>query len=84
MAWPESKLERAARHVIEGRGLVARQQALIGRLQRANADYSQAERLLVTFESSLAIFEDLLRRIQAEPTVEPRRRAPADKVAALA
>lgn len=84
MAGPEAKLERAARQVRAGRCLVERQQALIGRLQRANADCSQAESLLATFERSLAVFEDLLRRIEAEETAEHRGRAPAANLAAIA
>ena len=57
-------LEQLAReHVRKGRMLVARQQDMIGRLRATGDDCTYAERLLATFQESLAIFEDDLEKI---------------------
>ena len=62
----ESKLALAARHVAEGKKVVARQRALIARQQQAGRDTFYSENLLDQFERTLSIFEDHLRQIEAE------------------
>ena len=66
MAAIESKLAMAARHVAEGRKVVARQRALIAKQKLSGADTFDSEKLLVQFERKLAIFEDHLREIEIE------------------
>jgi len=63
-----SKREMAARHVLEGRRIVAGQKALIERMRASGADTNDAESLLNSFIGSLAIFEDDLRAAEAEET----------------
>jgi hypothetical protein len=52
----ETKLEQAARHVLEGRRIVARQRALVERTKAAGHDTALSEQILVQFEQTLAIF----------------------------
>ena len=59
----EGKLAQAARHVTEGRLIVARQCALISKQKQGGFDTFDSERLLEQFERSLAIFEDHLQKI---------------------
>jgi hypothetical protein len=73
----ESKLAQAARHVAEGRRIVARQSALIAKKRAAGQDTVLAEATLLVFKSSLAIFEaDLLRfkrrKFKAKGLSDPR------------
>jgi hypothetical protein len=62
----ESAEEFAARHVIDGRRIVAQQRALIARLQAAGLPIQGAEQLLRSFESSLAILEEHARQLRIE------------------
>jgi len=62
----ESKREMAIRHVLEGRRIVARQNALIEKLRVSGLDTNDAKSLLNSFIGSLMIFEDDLRAAQAE------------------
>ena len=57
----------AERHVREGRRTVERQREIIARQKQQGVDTAAAEALLLTFERSLAIFEDDLCKI-----VKPR------------
>jgi hypothetical protein len=66
MAAVESKRILAARHVAEGRKVVARQRALIAKQKEAGRDTLHSENLLAQFEHTLAIFEDHLREIETE------------------
>jgi hypothetical protein len=63
---PEDCRAMAERHVITGRRTVARQREIIARLKSLGRDTHESERLLDTFERSLAIFEDDLRRISQD------------------
>lgn len=57
----KTKLEQARRHVFEGKRIVAKQRSLIAKKRAGGLDTSTAEKLLIQFERSLAIFEaDLL------------------------
>jgi hypothetical protein len=53
----ETKLEQAARHVKEGKRIVARQRTLIAKLKEGGHDTEASESLLTQFERTLAIFE---------------------------
>ena len=66
MAAIESKIAMAARHVAEGRMVVARQRSLIARQKQSGANTFDSEKLLVQFQRTLAIFEDHLREIEME------------------
>ncbi len=57
MAPEETPLEKARRHVVEGRKIVARQRQLIADLKRKGLPTADAESVLRTFENNLAIFE---------------------------
>src|SRR5262249_51859187 len=59
----EGKLAQVARHVTEGRLIVARQCALISKQKQGGFGTFDSERLLEQFERSLAIFEDHLQKI---------------------
>jgi hypothetical protein len=48
----------AARHVAEGRRIVARQRERIARLKAAGASTLDAEQTLKVFETSLVLFEE--------------------------
>ena len=61
----ESDREMAVRHVIQGRGIVARQRECVERLARKGLDTTEARRTLDLFTRTLNIFEDDLRRILA-------------------
>jgi hypothetical protein len=54
----------AARHVSDGKRVVARQRALVTRLKAYGSSTLVAEQTLRTFLRSLAIFEDDLRQLQ--------------------
>jgi hypothetical protein len=54
----EDRLCVAARHVAAGRRLVARQRAIIARLEEGGCSTVGAVRTLDLFERTLAIFED--------------------------
>jgi nicotinate-nucleotide pyrophosphorylase len=58
------RLIEAARHVSDGKRIVARQQALVTRLKACGSSTLVAEQTLQTFLRSLAIFEDDLRQLQ--------------------
>jgi len=66
MQTDESTLATATRHVAEGERIVARQQAMIARLNASGAPTLDAEQTLQVFETTLAIFkrhrDDLLAR----------------------
>ena len=62
----ETKLDQAARHVAEGKRIVARQRALIARRKEGGHDTTFAEDLLAQFERTLAVFEDDLLAIRKE------------------
>jgi len=62
----ETRLAQSARHVAEGKRIVARQRELVAKGKAAGHDTFNAERLLDQFERTLAIFEDDLRAIQAK------------------
>ena len=55
---------QAREHVLKGRTIVARQRALIERIRAARRDPQEAEDLLLSFESTLRIFEDDLQRLE--------------------
>jgi hypothetical protein len=52
--------------VAEGREVVARQEALLERLEDAGQDTREAEAILTEFRKTLVIFEDDLRRLETE------------------
>jgi hypothetical protein len=66
MAAGESKRALAARHVAEGRKIVARQRLLIAKQKEAGRETTHSENLLAQFERTLAVFEDHLQEIEAE------------------
>jgi len=74
----ESDTEKAVRHVIQGRGIVARQRECVERLARKGLDTIEAQRTLALFTRTLDIFEDDLRRILAakKEQAAPRRGRP--------
>jgi len=57
------RLDRARRHVVEGRRIVANQLALVEQLKSSGHDIREAEQTLDLFLQSLAIFEDDLRAL---------------------
>jgi len=59
----ETRLAMAERHVREGRRTIERQRELIASQTARRVDTVASEALLQSFERSLAIFEDDLRRI---------------------
>jgi hypothetical protein len=61
----ESKLEMATRHVEGGTLIVERQKQLIARMKLSGLNTLEAERLLVAFEKTLAVFRDDLLALQA-------------------
>jgi hypothetical protein len=65
----ETKLDQAARHVREGKLIVARQRALIAHQKAGGHDTEAAENLLTLFERTLAIFEADLAAISPPPKV---------------
>src|SRR6185312_15569995 len=69
MAWhgmAESKHEQALRHVTRGREIVARQVALVAHMQASKWPTGDAEEVLRTFQTSLAIFENDLAALESE------------------
>ena len=62
----ESKLARAARHVADGRRIVAEQRARVARQQSLGLNTSEAKGLLALFERTQAIFEADLKAAQEE------------------
>jgi hypothetical protein len=62
----ESKLSQAARHVAEGKRIVARQRALVARQKEAGVDTLYAETLLAQFQRTLGVFEEHFLAIQKE------------------
>jgi hypothetical protein len=64
MAYDDERLIEAARHVANGKRIVARQRALVTRLRACGSSTLVAEQTLRTFLRSLAIFEDDLRQLQ--------------------
>jgi hypothetical protein len=64
MAYREERLTQAARHVAEGKRIVARHRALIARLKVCGISTWQAEQTLETFLRSQAIFEHDLHELQ--------------------
>jgi len=62
----ETRLERAERHVREGRQIVERQRRLVLDQHQKGHDTTTAEELLQTFERSLSGFEDDLAAIRAK------------------
>ena len=72
----KSDREMAVRHVLQGRGIVARQRECVERLARKGLDTTEAQRTLDLFTRTLDIFEDDLRRILA---AERNRRSPSDR-----
>jgi hypothetical protein len=66
----QDTLRVAARHVAIGRRIVARQRALVVRLEENGYSTVEAARTLDLFEQTLAIFEDYFRDILNE-TAEP-------------
>jgi hypothetical protein len=60
------KLARAERHVLDGRKVVERQRAFISARKEARHDTSYAEKLLDTFERTLAVFEENYRAVRTE------------------
>ena len=66
----QDRLRVAARHVAIGRRIVARQRALVVRLEENGYSTVEADRTLDLFEQTLAIFEDHYRDILNE-TAEP-------------
>jgi hypothetical protein len=66
MTAPETRLQMAKRHVLEGRRIVERQKRLIEFRRGRGLDTSQSEDLLRAFERSMASFEDDLADIVAE------------------
>ena len=67
-AYTQDKLLVAARHVAAGRRIVARQRALVVRLEENGYSTVEADRTLDLFEQTLAIFEDHYREILTEIT----------------
>lgn len=65
-AMTEDPLAMAVRHVGEGLRLVNRQRATIAKLAAAGCSTLDAERTLVLFESTLAIFVDHERSLRAQ------------------
>ena len=63
--WLE-RYEEAARHVVTGRNVLARQRTLIERLKSKGHDTAWFEAGLTLFERSQAIFEDDLERVRGE------------------
>ena len=72
----ESDREMAVRHVIQGRGIVARQRECVERLARKGLDTTQAQRTLHMFTRTLNIFEDDLTRILAREPGKRKRQPP--------
>jgi hypothetical protein len=68
----ESKRDQATRHVIEGRGIVAKQRAIIDRLKTLGLETYSAEILLSQFETSQAIFEADLKAIVRDEEISNR------------
>jgi len=62
----QSRLSDAARHVRDGRRIVAEQKARILQMGSSGLDTDQAESLLDVFERTQAIFESDLRNVEAE------------------
>lgn len=54
----------AARHVAEGKRIVARQRTLIARHEEAGRSTVDSEKLLALFERTLRIFEDDLQALE--------------------
>jgi len=75
------RLDRARRHVVEGRRIVVSQFALVEQLKSSGRDTREAERTLDLFQSSLAIFEDDLRALQARSFISASPRAEPAKPA---
>lgn len=68
----ETKLEQAARHVMEAKRIVARQRALIAKQKEGGRDTDAAEALLAQFERTLAIFEADLKAM-LPPQIQTRK-----------
>jgi hypothetical protein len=64
----QDKLLVAVRHVATGRRIVAKQRAIIARLEGGRYRTAEAVRTLDLFEQTLAIFEDHYREILTEIT----------------
>jgi hypothetical protein len=62
---PESALQLARRHVVDGSRFVAEQSARLSRLDPHGGQLRIANELLETMESTLAIFIDDLARLEA-------------------
>ncbi|MBV9549063.1 MAG: hypothetical protein JO256_05250 [Alphaproteobacteria bacterium] len=60
----ESKLEQARRHVMTGQGIVTAQRRRVAALRARGEDCREAERLLLQFEGTQAIFEADLAALQ--------------------
>jgi hypothetical protein len=72
--WLE-RYRMACRHVVVGRQVIGRQQAIIERQRACGADTIKSEHLLAMFEHSQTIFEDDLDRIYADrPRVDSEGR----------
>jgi hypothetical protein len=65
MTAAQTNLQIAERHVISGRQIVARQEALIAKTQAQGGDVAGMQELLTLFKGAQKIFEDDLRRLQA-------------------
>ena len=63
----EMPRQLAQYRVQRGREIVERQRKLVQYLRKRSIDTHTAEKLLDAYESSLAIFEDDLERIEARP-----------------
>jgi uncharacterized protein (DUF342 family) len=60
---PESDLAMAARHVAEGRRIVAAQRERIARLRSSGHESRKHEEMLRVLENTLQIFEDHQRQL---------------------
>ena len=67
-SYEESQLALAARHVAEGRAIVARQRERIARLKTLRCSTLDHEQTLRIFESSLEIFLDHERSLRERET----------------
>jgi hypothetical protein len=77
MRMAETRRQKALRHVLKGRTIVAAQRALIASRRSEGKDTADAEDLLSAFERSQAIFEDDLRALE---TNEPDKAPSADGI----
>lgn len=66
MGGAETKLEMLRRHVKEGAAHVAKQRALVARMQASRLPTDEAEALLANFENLQRQHEDHLARAEAD------------------